>query len=146
MSFTTELVHGIAAVSADESDGLLTFRPSGSYLTGEIGLYRVVLPEEPPNVVAITLYPLTDLASSGDPVYGVQFRYRATSNATLDEIEDALMSSWSRRGGGSLGTVRLVQSVWSSGASLGQDANDRLVRSVNYYFTVHRPSFTNDNI
>ena len=145
MSFMETLQKAIAAETAAKSGGIIAYRATGAYLAGEVGLRDVVLPETPDDAVAMTLYVLSDLISDGDTIYGLQFRSRARTSSKLFAIEDALMNCWSRRAGGTLDTVKLVQSSWASGASLGQDSNDRKLRSVNFRLTVHRPN-TNDNI
>lgn len=145
MSFMETLVRAIAAQTAAEHAELVQYSEAGAYSGPRVGLYDTVLPETPDDAIALTVYPLVDNVSEGDAVFGAQFRFRASSKSRLYELEEALRDSWARRPGGTLGTVRLVQSVWSSGASLGQDANGRLIRSANYYLTVHRPSM-HDNI
>lgn len=145
MSFTETLLRAIAVQTAAEHDELIQYSEAGAYSGPRAGLYDTVLPETPDDAIAVTVYPLSDNVSDGDAIFGVQFRCRSSSKSRLYELEDAIRDSWARRPGGTLGAVRLVQSVWSSGASLGQDANDRLIRSSNYYLTVHRPSM-HDNI
>ena len=146
MSYSMETLRkAIAAETAAKSGGVIAYRATGAYLAGEVGIRDVVLPETPDDAVAMTLYVLSDLIADGDTIFGLQFRSRARTSSKLDAIEDALMNCWSRRAGGTLDTVKLVQSSWASGASLGQDGNDRKMRSVNFRLTVHRPN-PNDNI
>lgn len=134
------LRYAVGALTAAESGGLLTWRdPEGSapvYLSTEIGIHGLVLPEEPAEAVALNLYPVQE---SPDTIVGVQFRYRAKSDGRLDIIEDALSNCWIDRWGGMLGGIRLVSASWASGASLGQDQNGRLERSMNVYLRVERP-------
>jgi len=140
MSFLTDLRHAIAETTADESDGVLTFKPSGKYLSNEIGIFSTILPESPDNAVAMTLYVVRDNIPDGDTIIACQFKMRSKSIATLDSIEDAIANVWTARLGGNLGNIKLVMAAWSSGASIGQDSNDRLARSANYYLTVNRPN------
>jgi hypothetical protein len=140
MSFMTDLRHAIAQVTADESDGVITFKSSGKYLANEIGIYSTVMPETPDNAVAMTLYTVSDNLPDAETVIACQFVYRSKSVAVLDSIEDALANVWTARQGGNLGSIKLVMAAWSSGASIGQDSNDRLARSANYYLTVNRPN------
>lgn len=134
------LRYAVGALTAAESGGLLTWRdPEGSapvYLSTEIGIHGLVLPEEPAEAVALNLYPVQE---SPDTIVGAQFRYRAKSDGRLDIIEDALSNCWIDRWGGMLGGIRLVSASWASGASLGQDQNGRLERSMNVYLRVERP-------
>lgn len=134
------LRYGIAELSASASGGLLTFRDpskgSAVYLPSEIGIYGTVLPEEPDEAVALTLYGIQE---KPDTIMGAQFRMRAQSDGRLDLIEDALSSCWTDRWGGTLNEIRLVEASWSSGADLGTDQNGRLVRSMSIYLRVERP-------
>lgn len=135
-----ELRYAVADTTAAGSAGLLTWRRPDSaepvYLDTEIGIHGLVMPESPDEAVTLNLYPVQERP---DTIVGAQFRYRARSDGRLDLIEDALSNIWTDRWGGTLGSVRLVLASWASGASLGQDQNGRLERSVNYYLRVERP-------
>ena len=135
VSWLTEFRVAVAAATAAESGGLLTFRAAGGYVQPEVGLYGVVLPAAPDEAVGMTAYVLTD---DIETVVGVQFRLRAKTEARLDLFEDALSSSWTLRPAGTLSGATLIRSAWASGASLGQDSNGRLSRSANFYLTAHR--------
>jgi hypothetical protein len=130
------LRYGIAEATALESDGLIGFSATGSPPANKVGIYGTVLPEQPDEAIALSLYLV---AEGAETVMGAQFRFRARTDLRLDLIEDALANSWTERQNGTLGDVTLIMSSWSSGASLGQDGSDRLVRSSNYYLTVSRP-------
>lgn len=132
-----DLRHAIASATADESDELLSYvAPPAVYSAGQTGIYGLVLPESPDRAVALSLNVLDEQIET---VVGVQFRFRAENDDELDIIEDALSQSWSNRPAGTLGTIALIMSRWSSGASLGQDSSNRITRSVNYQLTVARP-------
>ncbi len=134
------LRYAVGETSASESGALLTWRdpdgPSPVYVAGEIGIHGLVLPESPDEAVALNLYPVQE---TPDTIVGAQFRYRAKTDGRLDLIEDALSNIWTDRWGGNLGDIRLVLATWASGASLGQDQNGRLERSMNIYLRVERP-------
>lgn len=136
MSFLADLRKGIAFATAAESGGVLVYRANGGYQAGEVGVHGLVLPESPDAALAMNLYGVDE---SVDTVLGLQFRFRAKSEGHLDAIEDALTNSWASRQNGTLNGVTLIQSRWSSGASLGQDSSGRITRSINFYITVDRP-------
>lgn len=135
-SYLTQLRKGVAAVAAAESGGLIQYKPSGKYTGAGAGIYGSTLPEQPDEAIALTTY---GVSASPEWIAGVQFRFRAASDIAADAIEDALTRSFSERQNGSLGDVTLIMSLWSSGATLGQDGSDRVLRSINFYMTVHRP-------
>jgi len=93
------------------------------------------MPESPDEAIALNLYPVQERP---DTIVGAQFRMRAKTDGRLDLIEDALSNIWSDRWGGTLGGIRLVSASWASGASLGQDQNGRIERSMNIYLRVER--------
>lgn len=135
MSWLTDFRVAVATTTAAESGGLLAFRRTGAYQAGEVGVHGLVLPSAPDEAVALATYVLTE---GIETVVGVQFKLRARTDTRLDLFEDALAASWTLRGADTLGEVRLIQSAWASGASLGQDSNGRLSRSANFYLTAHR--------
>lgn len=141
-NWLTRLRYGVARVSAQESAGLLKFvEPGGSTVAGTIDIVGVVMPDKPDECVALT----TQVISQGvETIVRATFRFRAATEARLDQIGDTLDNIWTERGAGTLGGVDLILSQWSSGASLGQDGQERLTRSANYYLTVARP-LTNRN-
>jgi len=137
VNWVTTLRYAVAKATADESGGLITWRqPPGVYLPTELGIYNTVLPESPNEAIALGLYPVTE---GVETTMGVQFRYRAATDARLDEIEDRLSNSWTQREAGTLEPIELIMCQWSSGASLGQDSGGRLTRSANFYLTANRP-------
>ena len=135
MSWLTDFRTGVATASAAESSSLLTFRSSGNYTSGQVGIYGVQLPATPDEAVALSCYVLFE---DTETEIGVQFRFRAKRESRLDLIEDSLSNSWSKRWAATLGGVSLIQSQWSSGASLGQDTGGRLMRTATFNFTAHR--------
>lgn len=143
MTWLRDLRYGVGEATAAGSDGLLTWRSPLAenpierlYQAGEVGIHGLVMPEEPDTAVALNLYPVQE---TPDTIVGAQFRYRARVESILDEIEDALSNTWADRWGGNLGGIRLVSASWASGASLGQDQNGRIQRSMNVYLRVERP-------
>lgn len=135
MSWLTDLRNGIATATAAESGGLLTFRATGVYTAAQVGIHGLVLPAEPVEAVAMNLLVLVEGAET---VVECSFRFRAARESRLDTIEDALSNCWTERRNGTLNGVKVIQSQWASGASLGQDSNGRLSRSINFNITAHR--------
>lgn len=144
MNWLTELRYGTAFVAANESDGLLKFVvPAAASsiaeiatVDGEIAIVGLVMPESPDEVVSLNL---GIIAEDVETIVRATFRSRAKSEARLDEIGDTLDNIFTKRDAGMLGSVELIASQWSSGASLGQDGSQRISRSANYYLTVARP-------
>jgi hypothetical protein len=144
MNWLTELRYGTAFVAASESAGLLKFVvPSNGAsideiddVAGQIDIVGLVMPESPDEVVALNCVVIVEAAET---IVRATFRYRAKSEARLDEIGDTLDNIFTKRDAGMLGSVELIAGQWSSGASLGQDGSQRITRSANYYLTVARP-------
>ena len=136
MSWLTELRVGVAGATAAESNGLITFTRSGAYLASQLGVYGTILPEAPDEAISLVVGVVSE---DIETVARASFRYRATTDSRLDMIEDALSNSWVKRQAGTLSGVAVIMAQWSSGASLGQDGNGRLIRSANFYITANRP-------
>lgn len=144
MNWLTELRYGTAFVAANESDGLLKFVvPAAASsiaeiatVNGQIDIVGLVLPETPDEVVSLNMGVVDETVET---IVRATFRFRAKSEARLDEIGDTLDNVFTKRDAGMLGSVELIASQWSSGASLGQDGSQRITRSANYYLTVMRP-------
>ena len=137
MSWKKDLRYGIADVTATEHPELFDFQADGSAPAADrCGIYGTVMPEAPDQAVAMSL---TVVSEELETIVAVQFRFRARTDAELDTLEDALANSWTNRRAGMVGSARLIRSGWASGASMGQDSSQRLVRSANFYMTVKRP-------
>jgi hypothetical protein len=137
MSWKKDLRYGIATVTAEEAPSLFDFQADGSApAVNRCGIYGVLLPEAPDQAMAMSVTVVTE---DVETIVAVQFRFRAKTDAELDTLEDALANSWTKRTAGMVGSARLIRSDWASGASLGQDSSQRLVRSANFYMTVKRP-------
>lgn len=141
MGFETDLLTGIAQLLATASIG--TWRATGVYTASETGIVLDNVPATPDRIITLSDYTVSDDSTLSDSVIGVQVRTRwVGQNPSLVKDLDGLifdllhgMPSKTLVGG-----VHVVSCFRNSGASLGQDANTRWMRSSNYYLTVHRPS------
>jgi hypothetical protein len=114
--------------------------PTVVYAEGETGISIDVWPEVPGDSVTLTDYTVSDDPTLSDSVVGVQVTIRSVSRDRVKYISADLFDLFHNAPRGMLGTVTLVAAWRSSGTNLGQDSNDRLGRTENYYLTVHRPS------
>lgn len=139
--YQTNLLNGFAYLLDAAAVG--TFDLTGAYTANQTGIVFKKLPQSPGSVIGLSTYPITDDPTLSDSVTGLQVLTRsavANSSATddladlvfdhLHGLYDVLLSSG----------VRVVQCLHHGGGSLGQDDQDRWVRSDNYYVTTHRPS------
>jgi len=118
-----------------ESQGVAKW---SSWLATDTAITIDVLPATPDKAIALTLYPVS--SSGTDVVMGLQLRIRGkpgnrTEDKTiLDRAEDALdgLSGIDWAG------VPIVLVELTSGAYLGQDANNRPEHTANYYITLTR--------
>lgn len=136
MSWLTDIRKHIAEATAESSDGLITFRATGAYQAGELGIYGSIMPESPDEAISLTIYGVED---GSDTILSVQFMLRSGSESRLDQIEDAVSNCWSWAWNSKLNNTTIVGSSLSSGAALGQDSNNRIRRSLNYRMVVDRP-------
>lgn len=138
--FETLLLQGVAGVLAGTRRTKITYRPAGAYqATDGFGIYFDIEPEGGLDAITLTEYAVSDPIDNPS-VAGVQARIasqdRRQVKSAISDMYDLLHGRW----GGSLGEIKLIQSVRQSGTGLGQDGNGRLVRTENYYLTIERPA------
>lgn len=141
--FDTRLLEGVAETLAAEVTPSLEWHsdPEVAYDGGMPAIVLETYPEGVQDAVTLTGYVVADgIADGSDDVVGVQAMIRSRSRGQVRAIASGIFAVLQSRRGGSLGTVRLVSARRASGTNVGQDADGRLVRSENYYLTVHRPS------
>jgi hypothetical protein len=142
-SFEERALHGLAAMIAANPDATVPLSwnadPSAVYPATATGIYTDDWPE---TVDSVTLsdYVVSDAFSLSDSVMGVQVAIWAKDRAKVRAIRSDLFNLLHGHPGGMLGDVRMVMASRASGTTLGQDSNERLGRSENYYLTLHRPS------
>ena len=139
--FESDLLTGVAQLLAAANLG--TWRDSGIYTAAETGIVFDVIPVSPDNIVTLTDYAVSDDPTLSDSVIGVQVRTRLGGQdpRPVKDLDGAIFNVLHGLESVTLtGGVHIVSMVRRSGASLGQDANNRWMRSSNYYATVWRPS------
>ena len=139
--FESDLLTGVAQLLAAANLG--TWRDSGIYTAAETGIVFDVIPVSPDNIVTLTDYAVSDDPTLSDSVIGVQVRTRLGGQdpRPVKDLDGAIFNVLHGLESVTLtGGVHVVSMVRRSGASLGQDANNRWMRSSNYYATVWRPS------
>lgn len=137
MSWTTDLMTGVAEHLA--AQGVGTWRPSGIYSASETGIIFRSVPQGPDRVVVLSPYPVEDDARLTDAIQGLQVISRATQDPReADALDDAVFNALQGLRGVVLGGVPVVLAWRQSGASLGQDGNQRWSLSSNYYLRVRR--------
>jgi hypothetical protein len=139
--FETLLLTGVAQLLSVANLG--TWRDTGIYTAAETGIVFDVIPVAPDNVITLTDYIVSDDPTLSDSVIGVQVRTRCAGQdpRPVKDLDGAIFNVLHGLESVTLtGGVHVVSLVRRSGASLGQDANNRWMRSSNYYATVWRPS------
>lgn len=143
IDFESALLEGVAATLAAEVTPELDWEPdpTKAYSGERPAIVLETYPEGVDDVVTLTAYPVAnDVGDGSSDVVGVQAMIRSRDRATVRALNAGIFDALHGRRGGMLGTVRLVSARRASGTNVGQDADGRLVRSENYYLTVHRPS------
>lgn len=137
-SFELAVLEGFAHVAV--ADTTLWYDRALPAPAGRTPIHLDIAPETPDDVVVLRDYTVMDSPNLSDSVIGVQVDIRSKDRMKVRDIMTALFNTFHGREAGMLGDVRLVMAVRSSGTWLGQDSNNRLQRTENYYLTVHRPS------
>lgn len=141
MGFGSKIIAGFAQLIAD--DGIGTWSPDARYDAAQTGIYDTVKPEGANKMITLGLYPVTEDPSLSDSVTGMQVWTRMPGGdprAVRDLDEEIFYLIHGLTNVDLAGGVRLVQCLFQSGGSTGQDASKRWNWSSNYYLSLHRPS------
>lgn len=128
-----------------DTAGVGTWRESGAYQSGEIGIYDRAIPQTPDTIITLAVYPIgSNLPGLADHMTAVQVRLRGTADSRVcDDLADAIFTELDGLRRVTWGDIPIVE-VWrQSYTPLGQDANKRWERSENYYLHAMRPTSNN---
>ncbi|WP_030847356.1 minor capsid protein [Streptomyces griseus] len=137
MTYTVDLLEGLAALMADE--GLGVYRPDAPIRPGETPIILGAMPEEPARVYVLTPYPVEDTDTT-DAITAVQIRYRAGPD--LREVwglADGALRLLHERRSYRLRSVYVALSWRESAGLMGQDTHGRHELTSNFYFRTTRP-------
>lgn len=138
MSWTTDLLTAVAVRLADA--GVATWKPAGTYTSGETAITLGRLPTAPDRAVALAAYGAdgADDPVNTDGTQGLQLRFRGTTDPrTVDDLADAafdVLHGWQQPAVGVLLCTRRIS------APMGIDGSQRWERADSYYLLIHRPS------
>ena len=139
--FETNLLTGVAQLLA--AAGVGVWRDTGAYAATETGIVLDVIPQDPDQIITLSDYDISDDPTLSDSVIAVQVRTRwgGQDPRPVKDLDGAIFDALHGLESVTLtGGVHVVSLVRRSGVSLGQDTNNRWMRSANYYATVWRPS------
>lgn len=137
MAATKELLTGIAEYLAGAGLGL-SWNPSGTYTTNQVGIFAVFMPDSPDRVVVLTLVDTGDDPSMPLGSKMLQVRGRGARNDPLDvaEILDPIFDVLHGRTNWAIGSQVIVQCLRRVSAPMGLDSNHRNERADQYYLDV----------
>lgn len=138
MTWTTDLTEGVAALLA--ANGVGTWRTSGVYATGETGIVVRTVPQSPNRVVTLAPYDVEADPNLTDAIQGMQVIVRSggADPRDADTLNDSVYDVLHGLRRTVVNGVHVVLAWRQSGASLGQDGNQRWSLSSNYYLRVRR--------
>lgn len=138
-TFTAQLVTGFAELLA--TDPAFTWNVDGAYDPADTGIGVMNFPLMCPRAVAIGPYPLSANATLSQSMIGIQFKSRGTKDPfDVWLMDDAIQRAFLGRFPMVLPTgIRIASLVWSSGSSLGQQADDIWLWVSNFAANVNRP-------
>jgi hypothetical protein len=121
-----------------EAEGLGVFATTGTYPEDAWGIFLGVTPDKPDRAVTLTTYPVddTDLTSV---TTGLQLRFRAGRDPReVEDMSDAVYDLLHMRSHYVVNGIPINLSWRQSGAWLGQDGNQRIERTENFYLRTER--------
>lgn len=136
MSYTSDLLDGIAQLLEDQAVGVYT---STAVIEGPAtGIFRGSMPATPDRAIAINAYPVEDTDLT-DTITGVQIRVRAGRDpAAIDDLSDAVFEVLHNRDSYRLNGIWVALSYRQSQAWIGMDTHGRMELTANYYFRTTR--------
>jgi hypothetical protein len=139
MSFTTDLLVGIAQMIADSS--IADYNATGIYTATQTGIVFKVLPPSPDRAVILTAVPMTDMATIPLGLMMVQVRTRGLPNQPLDvdDLGDAIFDLLHGVTDKSFGSCHAVQILRKSSIPMGQDPAKRWERVDHFYIDLDMP-------
>lgn len=139
MSFTKDLIDGLAAYLANQAVGV--WRADGSaYQATEVAIYPRDVPSEPDRVIVLNTYPVSDDPRNPEGVTGVQVRAREAPDGDADDLLDAVFDVLQGLQRVLSTGVRVAWMERRSGVHLGRDENGRPEAVANYYLGAMRPT------
>lgn len=138
MSVETDLVRGIALRLA--TDGVGAWSLTTPYTSGQVGIYEDEPGPEVVEAVTIATYPVADPVHDTS-VVGVQIQIRSATAAGVRDRADAIFASLHATWGLTFGSCRAQQILRrSSTTPRPHTLGGPLVRTDNYYATIHHPT------
>jgi hypothetical protein len=140
VGFENDLLEGIALLLA--AKGVAAWDATGDYPAATTGIYVDVVPANDDNLLTLSDYPVSDDPTLSESVVGVQVRTRKAGGdpRPVKDLDGAAFDVLHGFAGDLPNGVHVDSCYRRSGASLGQDGNNRWGRTSNYYVTAHRPS------
>ncbi len=143
MSVTTDLLNGIAAMSA--AAGVGTYSPAGMYTAVQTGIFMKIMPATPDRVIVLTAVNQGDNITDPFGQIMVQARFRGLPGQPLDvdELGDSFFDIFHGTTGlvfASMGAVQMNRKV---SVPNGMDDLKRWERIDQYYLDVAFPPTVN---
>lgn len=140
MGASNDLLTGLALLLEDRS--VAVWDESAAYAPDQLGIVIDAVPAGLPDVVTLSDYVVDDDPALSDSTTGLQVRTRraGADPRPCKDTDDAIFDVLQGYAGLLPNGVRVVSCYRRSGGSMGQDDNDRWMRSSNYYIRTHRPS------
>lgn len=135
--FELKVLIGVAELIAGDGSPL-TWSRDADYSADEVGIHLDLTPDIPGASVTLTDYVVRDDTGSEDSVVGVQVLVRSADRVQLRAIQSWVFNLLHGRSRSTLSLITLTWARRSSGTNLGQDRNNRIGRTDNYYLGVAR--------
>jgi hypothetical protein len=131
VAWTSDLLTGIAVYAAEHGVG--EWNPEGIYTADQAGILIARRPPAPDRVIVLDEY-LVDDDNTGDATVQLQARFRGAANdpVSAKDLRDDFRDLFNGLPFTRFGGVAVSQMFYTSGATLGFDANDRLELTSNF--------------
>ena len=136
MGFNSDLMTGFAVLF--EENGLGVFDTAGIYSPESTGIFLGLTPDQPDRAITLMSYPVDD-SDLTVVTTGLQIKIRGRRDPReVEDVADAVYGLLHNKSHYVIGNIRVDLSWRQSGAWIGQDGNQRIERSENYYLYAER--------
>jgi hypothetical protein len=144
VSVTTDILTGAAARIAALASPTIVWSPSGTYSTGQTGIFLKLMPATPDRCVTLTLVPQGDDPSMPFGRSMLQVRGRGLPNkpTDVDDLLDSIFDVMHATTNLTFGSCQIVQMNRRSSVPMGMDDSKRWERADHYYLDVDYPATT----
>lgn len=134
--YNSSLLIGFATLL--DAEGIGTYLDAGVYPADVVGVFIGITADKPDKAITLMTYPVDD-SDLTTVTTGLQIKFRAGRDPNeIEDMSDAVYDLLHNKQHYQVGGIRINLSWRQSGSWIGQDSNQRIERSENFYLLAER--------